>query len=463
MSSKRNNPKNSGQEADKSPENKASKAIDESQVTLSFGQEEEADPITEQEFQQRAEAEMKRRAQEGQRFREEMEAQKMVEQEKQERKEARAREKAAEEQKLQKEAEAQRKVDYLKLRGEVEENQRLKEESDTKRKTEEKIGLKEEAEAKKRDEKKQFIKEGPEAKKSAEEEIKEREEAQAKNRAEAEKRKKDNAEVKRIIQEEQSRKEEAETKRKTQEENRIMKSEAAIKLRDEEWRKFKEEADAKGNSESAYPLEYATEPNESFKEMPQTKNKNPKRKVLVVLLIGAIAIAGIWIFSVFNEGTKKQTSLLPKEEATKIDDATVTPEPESDAANQEASFTNLKVGDIFEGGIIFTIVPSGKTGKVAYSKDTGPMPWKNAMNIHEQLGEGWRLPNMDELSIMYRNIGQGANNSGQFSDELYWSATPYDAHQARLLRFSDGNTSFHYNNSVSNRKFLVRAVRDFSR
>ena len=64
---------------------------------------------------------------------------------------------------------------------------------------------------------------------------------------------------------------------------------------------------------------------------------------------------------------------------------------------------------------------------------------------------------------MQRTIGQGATNSGQFADELYWSATPYDTYQARLLRFRDGNASYHYNKAVADRKFYVRAVRDFSR
>ncbi|MDB4293544.1 DUF1566 domain-containing protein, partial [Maribacter sp.] len=95
--------------------------------------------------------------------------------------------------------------------------------------------------------------------------------------------------------------------------------------------------------------------------------------------------------------------------------------------------------------------------------DAGPMPWAEANAIQEQLGEGWRLPTLDELRLMYSTIGQGATNSAQFADELYWSATPYETYQARLLRFSDGNTSYHYNKGVANRKFLVRGVRDFSR
>ena len=121
------------------------------------------------------------------------------------------------------------------------------------------------------------------------------------------------------------------------------------------------------------------------------------------------------------------------------------------------------MGDTYEGGIVFIIENEGKTGKIAHLKDAGIMPWTNAMQIHEQLGEGWRLPSFDELEIMYKTIGPGATNIGQFTNELYWSATPYDEYQARLLRFWDGNTSYHYNKNVEHRQFQVRAVRDFSR
>ena len=64
---------------------------------------------------------------------------------------------------------------------------------------------------------------------------------------------------------------------------------------------------------------------------------------------------------------------------------------------------------------------------------------------------------------MRQTIGQGASNSGQFAQELYWSATLYDDYQAQLLRFSDGNASYHYNMENEERSFMVRAVRDFSR
>lgn len=389
MSRKSDKSKNTGQgEADKSLEKKATNTDDQSQIEMNFGQEEKANNITEQEFKQQAEANMKKRAQEGQTLREEMEAQRKEEQELKISEEAQAKEKA-------------------------EEGQRL------------------------------------------------REEAKAKKGAEKEQKLGEDAQVKKIAEEEQRLREEAEAKRKIKEENSLKEAKATTKFRDEQWMKFKEEADAKGNPESLNQLEYATETNESYEETPQVKNTSPKRKVLVLLLIAALCIAGIWIFSVFNEGSEKQSPILPNNGATEIENTGVTPAPETAVENQEASLSNVDVGETFGEGIIFRIDVSGTAGTIAYSKDVGPMTWKNAMNIHEQLGEGWRLPTMDELSEMYKSIGPGATNSGQFADELYWSDKSYDENQARLVRFSDGNTSFHYNKNAEHRKFKVRAVRDF--
>ena len=83
--------------------------------------------------------------------------------------------------------------------------------------------------------------------------------------------------------------------------------------------------------------------------------------------------------------------------------------------------------------------------------------------VAERLGEGWRLPSLEEMKVMYRTIGPGATNIGEFADELYWSATPYDEFQARLLRFGTGNSSYHYNSMGDYRKFRIRAVQDFKR
>ncbi len=415
MSSKNNIAKDfEEEEADKNLEKKILRTDDPDQIIMNFDREEEEINRAELEFIKGAEAEMKKRAQEGLRLREEVEAQKL---------------KAEDEQRLQLEAEDER---------------------------------------------------------NAEQELKLKEEAQAKYKAEENQKK--------LLKD-------AKGKRQMQEGNRIKQSAAATKARDEEWEKFKEKTDFRRNQKTEDRPAYTPETTESFEESPQAIKTSPKGRALLLLLIAAVTLAGIWIFSVFSKGIDEPIPVLPKSEATEIEDASdmpesntdaenqtdlenvsvapepeagvenqidtedtsVAPEPETDAENQTESSSNLEIGGTFGEGIIFTLDPSGKAGKIAYSKDLGPMTWESAMKIHEQLGEGWRLPNMEELSEIYASIGPGATNSGQFTDELYWSNEAYDENQARLVRFSDGNTSFHYNKSAAHREFRVRAVRDFSR
>ena len=185
--------------------------------------------------------------------------------------------------------------------------------------------------------------------------------------------------------------------------------------------------------------------------------------MLTVSLAVVLVSVAIWAFSVFNTGSEKPVSTLPKIKTADIKDSIALGKTSIDSLKQVAPLAKLVVGDLYDGGIIFVINDSNNTGKIAHLEDAGPMPWQNAAKIHEQLGEGWRLPTFDELRIMYQTLGQGGTNSGEFADELYWSATSYDNNQARLIRFRDGNTSYHYNKNVAHRKFKVRAIRDFRR
>ncbi|MBT2163124.1 Lcl domain-containing protein [Zobellia barbeyronii] len=184
-------------------------------------------------------------------------------------------------------------------------------------------------------------------------------------------------------------------------------------------------------------------------------------KVRSGLLIVALVIFGILTYVFLGDSQKQSFTPLEVEKVEVVSDAIVKTEniEEIDAG----ATLKLGTGDIYNGGIIFTIDSSNKTGKIAYIEDKGPMTWKNAMNIHEQLGEGWRLPELDELRDLYKTIGPGTDNKGKFENELYWSATPFDEHQARLVKFSDGNASYHYNSSGTHRKFRVRAIKDFKR
>jgi hypothetical protein len=123
----------------------------------------------------------------------------------------------------------------------------------------------------------------------------------------------------------------------------------------------------------------------------------------------------------------------------------------------------LELGKFFEGGMIYSLAADSKSGIVVHLEDFGPMTWANAMKIDEQLGEGWRIPTLDELKALRNAVGQGAENQAEFSNGLYWSATEYDQYQARLLRFRDGNATYRYNKDAEHRKYRVRAIRDFTR
>ena len=283
------------------------------------------------------------------------------------------------------------------------------------------------------------------------------EEAEAKRRAEKEKKIREEAEEDRRAEEKQKSKKEEESKRNAEEA-----SEAASILRAEQEKIRKEEVKAKRYAEEQKRMKLTDEANEEVEETLAGKNNKIKKRVLGGSLVALLAIIAIWAFSILNSGSEKPSTTLPNIKTIDGKDSIVSDKTKIDSPNKVAAFSELEVGDTFEGGIIFTIDGAGKTGKIAHPKDAGLMPWTNAMKIHEQLGDGWRLPTFDELEIMYQTIGQGATNSGQFADELYWSATAFDEYQARLLRFRDGNTSYHYNRNVEHRKFWVRAVRDFS-
>ncbi|MDT7827394.1 TIR domain-containing protein [Pricia sp. S334] len=210
-----------------------------------------------------------------------------------------------------------------------------------------------------------------------------------------------------------------------------------------------------------YQVKYAKAIDQYYKEAKKNINTTSKRRVHAGFLVAAVVLGGIFIYLFTGDSQKQSNTIVDIEQAEVGSDPVVN--AESDTENQAGAILELGVGDIYKNGIIFAIDAANEKGKIAYTDDLGPMTWNEAMNIHEHLGEGWRVPTMDELRLMYNTIGQGADNKGGFADELYWSATPFDDYQARLLRFSDGNDSYHYNSSGTFREFRVRAIKDFTR
>ncbi|WP_273567016.1 TIR domain-containing protein [Maribacter halichondriae] len=329
------------------------------------------------------------------------------------------------------------------------------------------IPFSEEQEAKIKAEQEIRIKEEAETKRKAEEDRKQREEVALKQKEQKEKRLKEQADAKKRADEEQRLKEETEAKKRAQEEHRLQ-QEAEAKNRAEENRLREEEARLR--IETSLQAEHAAETNAAFEESGNGQKTNTKKRMLIGAVVALLAIFAVIAFSIFNSSTEEDITPLEEnsavekseDEVSEQNNALPSEEVEVETPSTEDAFSKLNIGDRHEGGIIFSMDSANKTGKIAHVDDAGPMPWQDAMIIHDQLGDGWRLPTLEELRLMYKNIGQGADNSGEFADGLYWSATDYDQYQARLLRFRDGNTSYHYNKEVESRRFLVRAVRDFS-
>ncbi|WP_461443762.1 Lcl domain-containing protein [Maribacter sp.] len=205
------------------------------------------------------------------------------------------------------------------------------------------------------------------------------------------------------------------------------------------------------------------------------KNTINRKRILLGIAATVLIILGSIVLSQFGKnsegellpetknGTSATDASSPKEAVpASTSEVSVAEQPEASSSNAAAAELTLTIGDSYGDGLIFEIDTNGKTGRVAHRNDLGPMIWTDALKIHEELGEGWRLPTHDELKSMYDVLGQGADNDGQFADDLYWSATPYDENQAKLVRFTDGNASYHYNSRGTHRQFLVRAVRDFN-
>jgi hypothetical protein len=68
--------------------------------------------------------------------------------------------------------------------------------------------------------------------------------------------------------------------------------------------------------------------------------------------------------------------------------------------------------------------------EVAQNDFSKKMKWDDAKKASEALGEGWRLPTIDELVVMYQN----KDKIGGFSKNYYWSSTDYNEEDGKYNR-----------------------------
>jgi hypothetical protein len=160
-----------------------------------------------------------------------------------------------------------------------------------------------------------------------------------------------------------------------------------------------------------------------------------------------------------------------------------------------ASTCGLSIGDTHQGGIIFYLDASGCHGLIAApgNQSTAAAWWNgsymdtraygsglfegkyntqminwqqgntsSAAAICAYYGDGkWYLPSIEELNLMYENIGQGnalgLGNIGGFADASYWSSTENFNSFAWFQYFFDGDQDIFYKAT----SIYVRAVRAF--
>lgn len=279
-------------------------------------------------------------------------------------------------------------------------------------------------------------------------------------RAADEKKQREEAKAKQKAAEEQRLKEAVIAEKKWEEEEVRLRAEAEAKRKAKQEAWLQEKAEEKSRTQTKEKTSVLLEPSE------KNQGTNTRKKVLLGFSAAALVAVLIALFSGNSFGNSKEVPVQSQKEtgvvknSDEANEQALQEKPKTTTLGAGASISKLAIGSRYENGLIFEFGEDGKLGKVVHTKDLGPMIWNDAMKIDEELGEGWRLPTLDELKTIHKILGQGADNQGEFTDGLYWSATPYDANQARLIRFSDGNTSFHYNSIGEFRKFPVRAVRD---
>jgi hypothetical protein len=157
----------------------------------------------------------------------------------------------------------------------------------------------------------------------------------------------------------------------------------------------------------------------------------------------------------------------------------------------------LAIGDTYQGGIIFYLDGNGGGLIAALADQSSSIQWYNGSYVTTgatgtAVGTGsantdaiitvqgatetsyaaglaraytgggytdWFLPSIDELNLMYSNIGQGSSlgNIGNFSSHFYWSSTEINVNSALRQGFSIGAQG----NGVKFYEDHVRAIRAF--
>jgi len=110
-----------------------------------------------------------------------------------------------------------------------------------------------------------------------------------------------------------------------------------------------------------------------------------------------------------------------------------------------------KIGDNLNGGIVFDVSINGMSGLVVDTKDMfDVMTWFDAVEACKSRGEGWYLPNRDEIKKLYPELKM----VGRFAKGNYWCSSDKTASVAWFMNFNNG-TQGSNNKAI---KLNVRAI-----
>jgi len=87
--------------------------------------------------------------------------------------------------------------------------------------------------------------------------------------------------------------------------------------------------------------------------------------------------------------------------------------------------------------------------EVANKTTEEPSTWYDAIEYVELLGDGWRLPTIEELDLIYKS-------ENDFEKEGYWSSTEFDYRSSWQYEFDSGIKDYYGKTAFC----YVRAVKD---
>ena len=97
------------------------------------------------------------------------------------------------------------------------------------------------------------------------------------------------------------------------------------------------------------------------------------------------------------------------------------------------------------------LILKGQFNLEIHPDELGKMSWHEAVEAVKKLGDGWRLPTILELHLIYNS-----DLKDKFkTDDYYWSSSEGFSFSAWIFYFGNGDTS-HGNNYYGNYVMVVR-------